>query len=240
LNASRARFRAPPWAIALTALSVAIFSGLGLWQLRRSEEKRAFFAAFDAPAGGAVLTRPIAESQLPSLNFAFVRLHGQYDGARQLLLDARPHAGRNGYEVLTPLRTADGAVLVNRGWVAAPARRSELPDVGVTGAQREITGRLTRLPLPGLRTGAAPPGDSGWPRRLLFPTADEISRALGYRVHDYQVLLAPGEPDGFARDWRPAVMSPAQHLAYAVQWFALAVTVIIVFVIRNLSGGSDR
>jgi surfeit locus 1 family protein len=40
------------------------------------------------------------------------------------------------------------------------------------------------------------------------------------------------------RDWRPAVMRPEQHLAYAFQWFALAITVLVIFVVANLSSGT--
>lgn len=235
MSPSGARFRPPAWASALTALAVASFGGLGGWQLHRAEEKRAFFAAFDAPAGAGTLAAPVADGEAPALPFAFIRLEGAYDGAHQLLLDARVREGRNGYEVLTPLRTAEGTVLVNRGWIAASPRRDELPEVGVSDARRAITGRLTRLPVPGWRSGTAAPTDTRWPRRLLYPTAGEVSRALGYRVHDYQLLLAPGEPDGYVRDWRPSVMRPEQHLAYAFQWFALALAVIIVFVVVNLA-----
>jgi surfeit locus 1 family protein len=240
LNDSRARFHPPPWAIALTALGVALFSALGVWQLRRAAEKRAFFTAFENPAFNGVLTKPVTDLQAASLPFAFARLRGSYDGAHQVLLDARVREGRSGYEVLTPFRTPDGAVLVNRGWISAPAHRGELPDIAVDDAAREVDGRLTRLPVPGWRSAPAGPGDDRWPRRLLYPTADEISRSLGYRVHDYQLLLAPGASNGFVRDWRPAVMRPEQHLAYALQWFALALTVIIVFVVRNLKIAAGR
>lgn len=242
MNPPGARFRPPAWASALTALAVGLFSALGAWQLHRAEEKRAFFAAFDAPAGASTLTRLVADSQAPALPFAHMKLHGAYDAAHQILLDARVHAGRNGYEVLTPLRTTEGTVLVNRGWIAAPPKRSELPDVNVSNTQREVTGRLLRLPVPGWRPstdGAGRPGDAAgapWPRLLLYPAAAEISRTLGYGVHDYQLLLASGEPAGYVRDWRPAVMRPEQHLAYAFQWFALALTAIIVFVVVNLAG----
>jgi surfeit locus 1 family protein len=228
-----AKFRPPLWAVALTAFGVVLFSALGVWQLRRADEKRAYFAAFDAPPGAQIVDHAVGNSQALSMAFAFIRLSGRYDGARQILLDARVRDGRNGYEVLTPLRTADGNVLINRGWVAAPEKRNSLPEIAIGDSERTISGRLLRLPIPGMRSAAAA-SDDGWPRRLLFPTAAEISEALGYPVRDYQVLLGPTEPDGFVRDWRPAVMQPDQHLAYAMQWFALAITVTIIFFLRNL------
>jgi surfeit locus 1 family protein len=161
-----------------------------------------------------------------------MRLRGRYDPDHQILLDARVAGGQNGYEVLTPLRSGNSAVLVNRGWLPAAADRSQLPDVTVAGGERAVAGRLDRLPRPGL-TMTAPPG-AGWPRRMLFPTAEEISAALGYRVHDYQLLLAPEEPHGYQRRWEPQIMSPRQHLGYAVQWFALAAALGVIYVALNL------
>jgi surfeit locus 1 family protein len=219
---------------------VAVFGGLGIWQLRRADATRAYFAAFEAPPGTQILAGAVDDSQAAAQPFAHVRLRGRYDGAKQVLLDARVRRGLNGYEVLTPLQTADGAVLINRGWVPAPALREVLPEIAVSDAEREITGRIARLPVPGLRSSAPATANAGWPRRLLFPTAQEISRAVGYRVHDYQVLLAAAEPEGFLRDWRPSVMSPEQHLGYALQWFALALAVIIVFVTLNFRRGSHQ
>jgi surfeit locus 1 family protein len=83
--------------------------------------------------------------------------------------------------------------------------------------------------------GAATPvsAASPWPRRLLFPTAAEIGAATGYLVRDFQVLLAAGEADGYLRDWRPTVMTPDQHLGYAVQWFALAVALVVIYAALN-------
>ena len=44
------------------------------------------------------------------------------------------------------------------------------------------------------------------------------------------MLLDPDEPDGYVRDWRPNLMPPEKHLAYAIQWFMITATVIIIYV----------
>ena len=36
----------------------------------------------------------------------------------------------------------------------------------------------------------------------------------------------------FVRDWRPAVMGPGKHLSYAVQWFGLAIALIVIFIVN--------
>jgi surfeit locus 1 family protein len=68
---------------------------------------------------------------------------------------------------------------------------------------------------------------------MLFPTAADIGAALGYPVADYQLLLGAAEPDGLRRDWRPADMTPTQHVGYALQWFALATAIVVIYVVLN-------
>jgi len=140
--------------------------------------------------------------------------------------------------VLTPLGRADGRgwVLVDRGWVPLGATRDELPDVPVGAGEREVSGILDVLPIPGMRVGpAAAPGSSGWPRVLLFPTEADVESALGVDVESRIVLLDAGAPDGFERKWRPALgFGPERHLGYAIQWFAFALVSIVIFVAVNL------
>jgi surfeit locus 1 family protein len=161
-------------------------------------------------------------------------IRGRYDGEHQVLIDNMMFDSRNGYQILTPLRTGDGAILINRGWVPANPDRSILPDIAVDDEPRQITGRLSRLPRPGLRLDPVKTmAETAWPRRLLFPRTPELITQIGYVVYDYQILLDPDMPDGFVRDWSPKLMSPEKHLAYAVQWFLLALTVAAIFCIVN-------
>jgi surfeit locus 1 family protein len=233
------QFNAPWWAVALALLGCALFTGLGRWQWHRADEKRAIAAAFqaglDAPVT-ALATQPTAS--LP--RYAQVGVSGVYDAAHQFLLDNMVVDGQVGYEVLTPLQLADGRwLLVNRGWVALPGHgRQRLPVVALPeGVARSLRGRLDTLPVNGLDSGrAAPSGTEGWPRVTSFPTVAEISASLGHPVEPRQLLLAPGEADGYLRDWKPASegFPPERHIAYAVQWWGLAALALFLLVFMNL------
>ena len=48
------------------------------------------------------------------------------------------------------------------------------------------------------------------------------------------VLLDPGEPDGYVRNWSAPGFPPMRHIGYAVQWFALALTLLVIYVVTNL------
>jgi surfeit locus 1 family protein len=145
--------------------------------------------------------------------------------------------GQPGYRVLTPLLRADGrgTALVDRGWVPLGATRAELPDVTVGADEREVTGILDGLPVPGLRVGPAAAGPDAWPRVLLFPTEADVESVLGVDVESRIILLDPGAADGFERQWRPALgFGPERHLGYAIQWFAFALVTVALFISLNL------
>lgn len=228
------RVFAPGLFVTLVALAlVAGLAGLGRWQIARMHEKEALFAAYDSSAGDSVPLSSLAPGQ--GARFTRVEVHGQYDSQRQVLLDNLTREGRAGYQVLTPLLQADGtAVLVNRGWVPAGATRSDLPAVAVSEAPRRVLGRLGELPRAGIELAADAAGEGSWPRVMSFPRLQEVRDALGLDVEPRVVLLDAGEPDGFVREWRPGTFPPERHLGYAVTWFALAATVLVLFVVTNL------
>ena len=73
----------------------------------------------------------------------------------------------------------------------------------------------------------------------------EIARLLGessWTSAADLVLLDPGEPDGYVRDWSPPGFPPMRHIGYAVQWFAMAATLLVIWVVTNLKrlGGAGE
>lgn len=213
----------------------ALFAWLGAWQLRRAETSRAAFAQFANGAEDRALAGlpPALDDEL---RFRRVEVDGEYVEEPQFLLDNMLHDGAAGYQVLTALRVPGSAerVLVNRGWVPA-GDRAVLPDIGVSGGARTVTGRLEQLPRPGMRLGEQGVGHGEPVAVLQYPTAAELAQRLGAPVFDYEVLLDPAAEDGYVRDWQAPGMAPERHLAYAGQWWALclgAVATAIVIAVR--------
>ena len=223
MNANRATLAA------LFGLALAVFVSLGLWQLRRADERAAIVAQFTGEADRPVLTVPVEHGRVEAQRFRRLQLRGRYLSSRQLLLDSMTHAGRAGYHVLTPFMPLDGSrwLLVNRGWVEADPDRRVLPDIGVGERTRQVRGAIDTLPRPGLSLGGSGGSDS-WPQVVLFPTFDELEARLGAPLFHYQLLLEPGVPDGFVREWQPRVAAPGRHIGYAIQWFSLAALVVVI------------
>ncbi|MEO0997089.1 MAG: SURF1 family protein [Pseudomonadota bacterium] len=213
--------------VATGALVAAGLAALGFWQLDRADHKRELLHAYEA-RGGDPLDIATADA---GERFTAVAASGRYDAGRQILIDNMVAAGRNGFFVITPLGLDDGTtVLVNRGWVPQDPARLQLPDIAVSAERRGIEGLSGALPVAGLDLGE-PAAATGWPRVAQFPSFADIERMLGGEVRRPLILLAPDQPDGYRRQWRPTGMTAERHVGYAVQWFALAATAMILFLV---------
>ena len=222
------QFTAGLWPTVFTVVGVVILASLGTWQTHRGFEKQALFAAVargDSPAApyGAAGGQD---------RYTHVRVEGRYVPARQLLLDNMTHDGRIGYRVLTPLRTTLGIVLVDRGWIPAPPRRDQWPDLAVSDALRTVTGRIDQLPRAGINLAAS--DGAGWPRRLSYPDLATVRRVYGEAVDPAIILLDASANDGYLRDWKPGGLPPERHFGYAVQWYGLALALAVIYVVINL------
>ena len=224
-------FRPPLWSWIVTVSLLFALSGLGRWQVQRGFDKAALQAQF-LEAGTHETVE--LDRNLPSQTHAVAR--GTYDTQRQLLLDNQSRHSQPGYEVLTPLRLSNGdVVIVNRGWLRASPDRRQLPPLPVAVGAREVHGIWRGLAQPGLRLKTSNCAASGWPRLVEYPTADDLKCVLNAPVLDGQLLLDPDQPDGLVREWNPAgEFPPMRHYAYAAQWFALALTLLVLFIKFNL------
>ena len=230
------RVFAPSWfSVVLTALLLPGLLSLGFWQLRRAQEKRDLMAQAEQ-GRQQTLSYATATASLFA-RYQHVSANGHYDPTHQVLLDNMPSAaGQPGYRVLTPLRLDDGGVLlVDRGWLAAGTDRDHLPDVAVATDLRRVAGILDELPRPGVRAGDAGIATGQWPQRLNYPTYAELQALYGAGLQPRILLLDATESAGYERHWLIDVgFTPERHVAYAVQWFGLAATLLVIFVVVNL------
>jgi surfeit locus 1 family protein len=221
------RFRPGVPATLFTAFFLPLLLALGAWQVDRGREKQVLYDDF--AAGGAAVALAGSSGGLDELRrYAPVRATGAYLPERQFLLDNMVEGGVAGYRVLTPLLLDDGAaVMVDRGWVPRDFAASGPPDIAVDDARRTVRGLLDRPPRAGiaLETAVAP----GWPKVVQFPSIDELSAMLGLKLVPGLVLLDPAEPEGYRRAWRPSDFGPERHIGYAFQWFALAATLVVLY-----------
>jgi surfeit locus 1 family protein len=159
---------------------------------------------------------------------------GRYDTAHQFLLDNKIYGGRVGYHLLTPLRLGDSgaAVLVNRGWIPLGAGRDLLPDPRVGELSRQVSGRI-KIPADDTFMLGEEELRSGWPYRVQRIDVANMAKELDYMLLPVVLLLDPQQPDGFVRDWNSLPFGPERNVGYAVQWFGLALALMIIYLVVN-------
>ena len=112
----------PRWlaGLGLVILVAVSFSWLGLWQLDRLDQRRAYedLVAERLAAPPSPLVDVLEACPATTCRFRRVVAEGTFDPAHEVILYGRTQSGQTGNHVLTPLILEDGtAVAVDRGWV---------------------------------------------------------------------------------------------------------------------------
>lgn len=254
LGPSTSRWHLSPvfarWQIMMVALfalaMLALLLRLGFWQLSRAEYKE----GLEQRSRDNRNQEPLAlnsEMLWPQDAGWFYRPatgSGRFDAAHEFLLDNRTYNGRAGYHVLTPFDLGGRSILVNRGWVAVGVNRANLPRTQpLPDPLSLLEGTLSTPPRPGLllgRSGHDAAGD--WPRVVQTADLDAMARTLERPLLPAIVLLDAEHPGCHVCDWKPVLgMGPESHRGYAFQWFALALTLVVlcaVVAMRNRNRGN--
>lgn len=236
MRVGRVDFRPSVFMTFVTVVLVAVLITLGLWQLGRAEEKRALQEQFEARTREQPVQLEVPGINVEDLEYRRVTVSGTYDRDHQFLLDNRTDKGIVGYHVLTPLVIDEGnvGVVINRGWVPLGEHRGVMPDLPTPECVSLIVGVVNLPPSETFLLGSAGYEASSWPRVVQAVELDEMEKQLGYRLLPFIVLLSPQHSHGFSRSWKPYYgLGPERHQGYAVQWFALAVTLLVIYVVVN-------
>ncbi|MCY7355308.1 MAG: SURF1 family protein [Lysobacter sp.] len=219
-----------------------LFSMAGVWQWRRMHEKQASLDAVQhvlADRNAKPLSIAADRRRLHSYDWAAGA--GVFDARGALLLDNQQHGGRSGiraYRIFVPERGVP--LLVDLGWLPLGGNRI-FPQVPRTDGRLEVSGLLLPPPSSGLAlgTGIVREGE-GWLLTRVDPVAIASTTGLSAPLAPRVLRLDPELPIGYARDLDilPNTLPPQRHLGYAVQWFALALAVLVTALILTFRKGS--
>ena len=226
------------WLWLLAILVIALFCRAGAWQLDRAGQKRAMLAQSEkALAERKPLPLSAASDPARATAYDWAAGEGRFASVPAVLLDNQSHADRVGIRVYRVFLPASAAppLLVDLGWLPLPGDR-RLPVIETPTGSMRVAGLLAPPPSPGLAgAGAAPQADGN----LLAIGLDRAALADALKLPTLapRVLkLDPASKLGYARDLDilPNTLSPERHLGYAVQWFGLALAVLITGLVLTL------
>lgn len=212
--------------------ALALLVGLGVWQLQRLAWKRDLLATVEARISASALALPAQVTDAAALDFRRVAVRGRFAHERELFLAGRSRRGRPGVQVVTPLlREGAAAVLVNRGWAPLEKKDPASRAAGQVAGTVTVTG-IARVPrAPGLFVPENDPAKGFW----MTVDVDAMAAARGVAPVLPVIVEADATPNpggapigGITRiDYRN------DHLQYALTWFALAVALVVIFVVYH-------
>ncbi len=212
---------------------VALLMSLGFWQLHRAQYKRELLATFSKRQQSQAISLTVVSRDPAAWQYQQVKLRGHFDSKHSFLLDNQFHQHHVGYQVFTPFVIAGGKerVLVNRGWIGVGVSRDKLPHLQQISGVMTLHGLVYRPLKKMMVLKHITAKQLIWPNRIQRLDFNEMARKLGYSVESFVILLNADQAHGFIRQWKPVIMPAAKHTGYAVQWFALAATLMIIILI---------
>lgn len=226
----------PKWLPTIvTLLLLPFLVSLGFWQLDRADQKSALQHDF----ASRPLAAPLSLADLSKdrdIRYYPITLRGHYTD-KIILLDNKIVKSRVGFDVLTPFVpiNSNKSILINRGWIPRGQSRQDMPSIPAVDGQQTLRGTIYVPPKKILtltkQTLEQPAANIIITQTINLPL---LAKKLKRNLYPVIVLLSPKAENGFVREWNPVVITSYKHLGYAVQWFALAATLLFLFLFASI------
>ena len=215
----------------LVVAGAAVCARLGIWQLDRLKQRRAFNAhvyavraepALDLPAGAG-------NEDLEDMEYRAAQATGRYDFGHQVAIRNQYNGDQYGFHLITPLLMFDGeAVLVDRGWIPAEGNTNPANWHKYDSMEQPTVHGIIRVSqsTPGFGGIADPTLTQGQKSMDLwiYVNIPRISQQMPYPILPVYIQL---DPDPSRTNppipFQPELdLSEGPHQGYAIQWFSFA------------------
>lgn len=244
----RLRFLLRPGWLALTAVvftfAVCCYTLLAPWQFSRNTEREQQNAALEA----SFTAEPLALDQLLPAGAApdqrtewhLVALTGQYLPDKEVVARLRTVQGEGAFEVLTPLRTTEGTiVLVDRGYVRLDSKSGVLPYAPPPPGTVQVTARARADESDPKNRDAFADASTGGQLQSYVVDSKVVARASKLDIRPGYFQLDSGQPGVLGALPLPQTDS-GPFLSYALQWIAFGTMALLgwlYFTVRELKPG---
>ena len=217
--------------LGLTVLSlgaVAFFCSLGVWQVNRYHWRTADLAEKSARIEQAPVSLDDALRAPEASAFRRAEARGRFELADTILVGPAEHGRDLGARVLTPLRVEGSApdaprVLVDRGFIPGEEIERFLPPESGVGEPVIVHGLVLQLAVPDAQHGSRARRQTHFaiwnpdrPKRV-----QSLTEQLPYPLLPVMLQSTEPEPNGLPIGEPAKPVSPVDHRAYALTWFAI-------------------
>jgi len=234
------RLRPALWPTLISLPILVVSLGLGIWQMERREWKRGILDRIAVNQAAAPITLDeLLRGDPLRFEYGRVKLAGTFQNDKEFYLAARSLKNTVGLQVVTPVRTAEGQlVLFDRGFIPQgrkdPAKRAE----GQIAGPAELTGVVRRAQE---RRQFAP--ENVPERNVWFHVDVPLMRRMAGAAPDPKLDTffleadAAPNPGGLPVGGQTRLDIPNDHLQYAITWFLLALALAGVYLAYHWENG---
>ncbi len=214
---------------------VALTIALGFWQLGRADTKQSLQRRINDFAKQTPVAVGAAALNVDDVLLRHIEARGRFEPRHTVFIDNRLYKHQPGYYVYMPLRIAgtEKFVLVNRGWIAAGAERNRAPVVKTPEAEVVVRGTAVPASERFIELSSKVADGNLW-QNMVVERFRQATQLDVQPIIMQQTQLHGAPDDGLIRDWPPVDLKRNTHLAYAVQWFALAAAIFIYWLVINV------
>ena len=224
------------WAISVfTLFFLPLTINLGFWQLDRADQKTQLQQTLEALEQPIMLIDDQGLTLGALNNLQRVTLNSTFIKPFIWLKDNQVVTGKVGYDAIGLIRVGADLLLVNRGWFASNGQRNPLPTIDWVSGEVSLTGRLVPVHANPFQL-SIDTYTNEYPQLVQAITPPVLAKHLATLVEGnllpWVLMLDTAGDATLTPHWRASTMASEKHLAYAWQWFGLALTLSLLYIYR--------
>ena len=226
------------------AITFCGFIVLGFWQIDRADQKNVLNSNYTDRQQEAtiVLDKNNVIDEKLSLLWRKVEFKGSFINKQNIILDNQIFNQIAGFNIITPfkIKGSDSLVLVNRGWHPNLKNREMLPIINEISGERILQGHIASFPVSGIKLGK---NNIETLNSQIFRfqrlDAAELNYFFSAKMMPYMIYLDPIIDKELYGNFKLPAPDSQKNYGYAFQWFAFAITLLIIFIRLSMKRKSN-
>ena len=226
------------------AIAFCGFIVLGFWQIDRADQKNVLNSNYTDRQQEAiiVLDKNNVIDEKSSLLWRKVEFEGSFINKQNIILDNQIFNQIAGFNIITPfkIKGSDSLVLINRGWHPNLKNRETLPIINEISDERILQGHIASFPVSGIKLGK---NNIETLNSQIFRfqrlDAAELNYFFSAKMMPYMIYLDPIIDKELYGNFKLPAPDSQKNYGYAFQWFAFAITLLIIFIRLSMKRKSN-
>jgi len=226
------------------AITFCGFIVLGFWQIDRADQKNVLNSNYTDRQQEAiiVLDKNNVIDEKSSLLWRKVEFEGSFINKQNIILDNQIFNQIAGFNIITPfkIKGSDSLVLINRGWHPNLKNREMLPIINEISDERILQGHIASFPVSGIKLGK---NNIETLNSQIFRfqrlDAAELNYFFSAKIMPYMIYLDPIIDKELYGNFKLPAPDSQKNYGYAFQWFAFAITLLIIFIRLSMKRKSN-